>query len=289
MNIIITSVKAQRKALKYYGLLLPLIFFTACGEVPTQDNALPKKSIAVTTSPAISIAPCEVLPAIKFLSPTLFEAGGYKYALLGLEPLTSPTSGVPRDYLDTLSTQARCIKHDPAIEDLSSVYLFDEKDSLLNASLIQNGYARATEKGSFIYKSLFEKLQKEAEEKGRGLWATTGDKNPVPQKQLAVPKGDISLTEVKNYIDVPVSFSFKVESVGRSDTGMYLNTLHDYQLPENIAIFLPLSGSDDRMNLLLKRGEGLLKHTIKVNGTVRLSHGKLVLTLEKGKDLLILD
>jgi endonuclease YncB( thermonuclease family) len=71
----------------------------------------------------------------------------------------------------------------------SLVYVYREPDNLfINGALVEGGFARAkTYKPNVQYAALFDRLQKDAEEKHRGLWgACAQDSKPAVKRPAAI-------------------------------------------------------------------------------------------------------
>ncbi len=108
--------------------------------------------------------------------------------------------GFDEDYLYEWGVKAKLYMEDRVLHrDVSLEYDWERRDKyerllayvylgheMINRTMIEEGYARATPEFDFKYEEEFMELEEEAKNEGKGMWHTENEKNLVPYAVIVV-------------------------------------------------------------------------------------------------------
>lgn len=304
-------------------MILALMLMTSCGSALQSDvvgdQIIPKKSLQVTSSPAVSVSSCKPIVITSFKNIRDFMVGPVSYSLLGVEFFDSRP--IPPSYMASLQKDAFCVKEDPGVDDGQFVYLMSADNKLLNGKIIQDGFAKATKDIDYVYKSYFQNLQQEADTNNAGYWnpdfkverttsttntnanaAITTDgttdlsklTNNQDEKVVESPKNETDPTkaysvilpqQAKANIGATVVLRMKVGSIGQGKNVFYLNSDKDYASETNVTGVIALPAKDLTLQDVVKADKNLVGKYVEMTGTVRNIEGRVQLIVTEGKNI----
>lgn len=301
------------------AVLLTLVVMSSCGSELqsnlTGDQVIPKKSLQVTSSPAVSVSSCKPVVITSFKNVRDFMVGPVSYSLLGVEFFDSRP--VPPAYIASLQKDAFCIKEDPGVDDGQFVYLMNADNELLNGKIIQDGFAKATKDIDYVYKSYFQNLQQEADTNNAGYWnpdfkverttpATNQntevlvtidgitDLSNLTEKPAEAPKSETEPTkaysvilpqQAKSNVGATVVLRMKVNSIGQGKNVFYMNSDKDYKSTANVTGVIALPAKDLTLQDVVKADKNLVGKYVEMTGTIRNIDGKVQLIVTEGKNI----
>lgn len=145
---------------------------------------------------------------------TLLLENGEKVRLIGIDApecssVTDPAEfeGLDEDYLYEWAVKAKLYLEDRVLyEEISLVYDWEKRDEygrilayvyvngeMINRTMIEKGYARATPEFSFKYREEFVQLEDEAKQENRGMWSSTDNEKNLAPYVIAVVAGLLAL------------------------------------------------------------------------------------------------
>ena len=304
----------------HFGILLLGVLLTSCtygqssllgqGDTPTQ-------AVEVTSSPSVSVSTCKPVEVTQFKNTREFTVGPLAYTLLGVDFFPGYT--LPASMMQRLEKETFCIKEDPSVDDGSFVYALTAESTLLNAELIQKGFAKVATQQDYVYKSYFTNLQKEAETNKVGFWdpnykdedlsgsSATSTAQLVEEGVTDLSKLTSGTTTTQNTsagvtdtkkahslifpqqarsnIGATVVLRMKVASLGKTPGAYYLNSHADYTNAENVSVFFDLPTTDMTLQDVIKADKKVLDQYVEVTGIVRELDGKMQMKVERGENI----
>ncbi|MFN7161073.1 MAG: hypothetical protein ACK4NC_05740 [Candidatus Gracilibacteria bacterium] len=304
------------------AVTLALMLISSCGSGLqsnlVEDQITPKKSLQVTSSPAVTVSSCKPVVITSFKNIRDFMVGPISYSLLGVEFFDSRP--IPPEYMASLQNDAFCIKEDPGVDDGQFVYLMSADNKLLNGKIIQDGFAKSTKDIDYVYKSYFQNLQQEADTNNTGYWnpdfkvqrapqsvnqnvnapitsngstdlsvLTNTQKSPqqteTPETSSTKAYSVILPQQAKANIGATVVLRMKVSSVGQGKNVFYLNSDKDYASSVNVAGVIALPAKDLTLQDVVKADKNLIGKYVEMTGTIRNIEGKMQLIVTEGKNI----
>ncbi len=145
---------------------------------------------------------------------TLLLDNGEKVRLIGIDApecssVTDPAEfgGLNEDHLYEWAVKAKLYLENKVLhEEISLAYDWERRDEygrilayvyvgdeMINRTMVEEGYARATPEFSFKYKEEFVQLEKEAKQENRGMWKSTDNEKNLTPYGIAVVAGLLAL------------------------------------------------------------------------------------------------
>lgn len=249
-------------------LLIPLLLTSCGGESTAQlsSNILPTKSVDIAKEDSSSCIP---VTNPTFDGPRHLHTDEGDYTLIGIQEKDTPAENTD-SFLAGLAERIYCVGHDSMVDLDNYVYIYDKDISLLNTEIIRLGYANAFTESSYIYKDYFIGLEKEA------------------QTQTTLSSGKKSLdtksNAIQDSIGQEISSRIVVESIGKTDDMVYLNSTKDYTSKDNVA--LVLRKTKDAIFALYP--ERYLGDTIEFRGVPQKKDGHIVIELNSEDDMVVI-